>query len=181
MIEEVRRIYREKPQDFEWNLRSKEDAHVYRRFALEIHQTLMKTRKVLQAFLDTVDGLSSPNGRRASEKQISDLILFFVGIQKTTTNLVKGDFLLSQNMALPRPTAASILQTTDAVMEEGKRLVAFCESKEIPCFDPDFLQKILMTIGFEGFKKMVEEEEANKPPSKKVGRPLKKRAESGAI
>ena len=173
MIEEIRRVYREKPENFEWNLQSRADEHIYRRFVVEIHQELMKTRRALQACLST---LSYGKKCEVTEKQLCDLKFFFVGMQKATTDIVKGGFLLSQQSAATRPTANSVIQTTNDVMEEGKRLVMFCQEWGIPCFDPDFLRKILTTMGFEEFKKIAEQEHAEIPPSKKVGRPLKKRA-----
>lgn len=170
MIEEVRKGYRENPAGFERHLQNSEDAYLYKRFADEIHHTLIKTRRLFQQFLDMMEALPlgelNPDHSRKGmayrtdrEKQINDLVSYFIGIQKSTSNIVKGGLHLSRQGFLPRPTAESILRTVDDVMEEGKQLVVFCQSRGIPCFDTDFLRKVLTTIGLEGFKKIVDDEQ----------------------
>jgi len=169
MIEEVRRANIEKTVDLDRHLQNNDDTIIYKRFADELHQTLIRTRKMLQFLFDFLDSVPhedkvmqekkfSSSYKAAREQSRGDLVSFFIGMQRATSGIVKGGFHLSHQNVVPSPSAESILQTMDNIMEEGKRLVVYCESQGIPPFDSDFLRKILTTTGLDGFKKLVEDE-----------------------
>lgn len=166
MIEEVRRANLEKSIDTDRHLKDEANSLVYKGFADELHQTLIKTRRRLQGFFDIIDATAQDEqGKRRGfsyreerQRNVDNLVSFFIGIQKAASNIVKGGFLLQEQGRSEKPTAQGILDTVDGVMEEGKELVTYCESMGISPFDSEFFRRVLTTIGLEGFKKLVEDE-----------------------
>ncbi len=170
MINEFRRANMENSFNFERHLQTREDDIIFRVFADGLHQNLFKTRRALQSLFDFLELIPMGNKKIDNEKlsvpyrnekrqQINDLVSFFIGVQRAVSAVIKGSFLLSEVGAGPRPTAEDILQNADAMNEEAKKLVVFCQSHEISPFEPDFLRSVLTTLGLEGFKQLVENEE----------------------
>ncbi len=167
MIEEVRRANLEKSIDVDRHLRDESNSIIYKGFADELHQSLIKTRRRLQAFFDLIDATAPDEQdrrkgvsyREERERNVGNLVSFFIGIQKATSNIVKGGFQLNEQGRRPKPTADDLLGTTDRVMEEGKELVTYCTSLGISPFDSDFIRRVLTTTGLDGFKRLVEDEQ----------------------
>lgn len=170
MIEKVRSANVEKSEDMNRHLESAEDGLIFREFSSDFYHRLMDTRRSLLALFDflstfqpsdKIDGrmpqFSSYHKKRA--EQVRETMSFFIAIQRATSSIVKGGFHLAHQGADRRPTAETILQTADQVMDEGKKLAIFCQSLEIFPFDEAFLRRVLTTVGYEGFKKLVENDE----------------------
>lgn len=167
MIEEVRRANLEKSIDVDRHLRDESNSIIYKGFADELHQSLIKTRRRLQALFDFIDAIAPDEQdrrkgfsyREERERNVGNLVSFFIGIQKATSNIVKGGFHLNEQGRRPKPMADDLLGTTDRVMEEGKELVTYCTSLGISPFDSDFIRRVLTTTGLDGFKSLVEDEQ----------------------
>lgn len=170
MIEEVRSANLENSGDMNGHLESAEDGLIFREFSSDFYHRLMDTRRSLQALFDflstlqinhktegRMQRLSSHHKKRA--EQVREMMSFFIAIQRATSSIVKGGFHLAQRGIDSRPTAGTILQTADKVMDEGKKLAVFCQTSGISPFEDGFLQRVLTTVGYEGFRKLVENTE----------------------
>ncbi len=171
MIEEVRKAYQEKTIGLDQHLQRSEDQLVYNRFAHEVHQHLIKTRRALQGFFDSLEMLPSNyktagnvtelarahQHKKKDEDQKIDLVVFFTAIQKAASTIVKGGLhLRQQNLYKPTKGDADLV---DDLLEEGKKIVVFCEEHGLPPHDAEFLRRTLATMGYEGFKKLLEDPE----------------------
>jgi hypothetical protein len=166
MIEEVRRANLEKTIDVDRHLKDEGNNSLYKRFADELHHHLIKTRRSLQCLFDFIEATVPDEHhqrkgvpyREERQRSVDSLVSFFIGMQKATSNIVKGGFQLNEQGRRPKLTADDLLGTMDRVMDEGKELVVYCESLGISPFDSEFFRRVLTTIGLEGFKKLVEDE-----------------------